>query len=36
MSEKREQAGRITGVVASEGVAVGPVFVHLVEGFRSS
>jgi hypothetical protein len=36
MNEKREQAGRITGLAASEGVAVGPVFVHVVEGSRSS
>jgi phosphoenolpyruvate-protein phosphotransferase (PTS system enzyme I) len=31
MNEKREQAGRITGVAASDGVAVGPVFVYAVE-----
>jgi phosphoenolpyruvate-protein phosphotransferase (PTS system enzyme I) len=31
MNEKREQAGRITGVAASDGVAVGPVFVYVVE-----
>ena len=34
MNEKREQAGRITGVAASEGVAVGPTFVHVVEGLE--
>src|SRR3712207_3509664 len=32
MNENREQAGRITGVAASDGVAVGPVFVYVVEG----
>ena len=34
MNEKREQAGRITGVAASEGVALGPVFVHVFEGLE--
>ena len=34
MNEKREQAGRITGVAASDGVAVGPVFVYVVEGLE--
>jgi phosphoenolpyruvate-protein phosphotransferase (PTS system enzyme I) len=34
MNEKREQAGRITGVGASEGVALGPVFVHVFEGLE--
>ena len=34
MYEKREQAGRITGVAASEGVALGPVFVHVFEGLE--
>ena len=35
MNEKREQAGRITGVAASEGVAVGPAFVHVTEGLEA-
>jgi phosphotransferase system enzyme I (PtsI) len=34
MNENREQAGRITGVAASDGVAVGPVFVYVVEGLE--
>ena len=36
MNEKREQAGKITGDAASEGVAAGPILVHVVEGSRSS
>ncbi len=31
MDERPERAGRIAGVAASEGVAVGPAFVHVAE-----
>src|SRR5919107_5606135 len=34
MNEKQEQAGRITGVAGSDGEAVGPVFVYVVEGLE--